>query len=500
MVGDGGNDGGQAYPRVARRSGAGDNELGRRRPVVRRYTHTRQQALSASEDGPSGRGCLTFPGAVGTPHGSGTSRGRGGVDQRQGSASPTGCQSGGWQPRSHQPPHRSAGHRHIPLRDNTAKIKTPPRRSTEPRDTAGRQDPGEPAASASAPYRSPGKLRHVWHGAQVERQAPPTGGRPHQRRLVGQPSGESPVALPQLPCRDGHLPGPQAEDSRVSTPRYTRDLLTRTAAEATSMVDLMRMLEAPMGSGPRHYLSKRLQHYGIDTSHFREEPLPGRERRSFPEELLREAAAQSSSIKEMVEYMGLPPRDSPYGYIRRKLDKLGIDTSHFSGGRGSRSEALPSREDLTRAVAQSHSLAGAMRMLGLSPLGGSGRAKVKHSIESYGLSTAHFTGQGHFRGTTSPRRKSAAQILVRLAPGSPRTQTVLLRRALDDFDVPHVCNECGTGENWQGRRLVLELDHINGDRLDNQIENLRYLCPSCHSQTKTHSRPRRAVIAPGPVE
>ncbi|MFD5483735.1 HNH endonuclease signature motif containing protein [Streptomyces hawaiiensis] len=266
------------------------------------------------------------------------------------------------------------------------------------------------------------------------------------------------------------------------------------------MVDLMRTLEAPLGSGPRNYLIKRLQHYGIDTSHFREEPLPERERRSYPEELLRAAAAQSNSIREMVEYMGLPPRDSPYGYIRKKLDNLAIDTSHFTGRGNSRSGAPFPREDITRAVAESHSLAGVMRMLGLSPLSGSGRVKVKRSIEFYGLSTAHFTGQGHFRGAPSPHRRSATQILVRLAPGAPRTRTVLLRRALDDLGVPHVCNECGTGEKWQGRRLVLELDHVNGDRLDNRIENLRYLCPSCHSQTKTHSRPRRAVTSLGPVQ
>ncbi|GAA2982530.1 hypothetical protein Sfulv_21910 [Streptomyces fulvorobeus] len=67
---------------------------------------------------------------------------------------------------------------------------------------------------------------------------------------------------------------------------------------------------------------------------------------------------------------------------------------------------------------------------------------------------------------------------------------MLLRRALDETGVPHACGACGLGDVWQGKRLVLEIDHINGDRLDNRRENLRYLCPSCHSQTETFAKGR----------
>ncbi|MFE3152616.1 HNH endonuclease [Streptomyces sp. NPDC059218] len=48
-------------------------------------------------------------------------------------------------------------------------------------------------------------------------------------------------------------------------------------------------------------------------------------------------------------------------------------------------------------------------------------------------------------------------------------------------------------DTWRGNRLVLEIDHINGDRLDNRPKNLRYLCPSCHSQTETFSKRRNVT-------
>ncbi|MEU9778236.1 HNH endonuclease [Streptomyces sp. NPDC047968] len=270
--------------------------------------------------------------------------------------------------------------------------------------------------------------------------------------------------------------------------RYPKEALAEAAAASTSLVDLMRRMGAPMGSIALRYLRGRLDAYDIDTSHFSDEPLPPRPRRSYSRERLAQAAAGSHSIREVIEHLGYEPSDSPYGHVRRKLAEFGIDTSHF---RRAADPVVPDRARLEAAVAASHSTAGVLRLLGLPDTGAS-RRLVKHGIAHHGLATDHFTGRAHCRGTRSPYRLAASEVLRALPAGARRTPTARLRRALDELGVPAVCAACGLGEVWQGRPLVLEIDHVNGDPLDNRVENIRYLCPSCHSQTASHSRGIRA--------
>ena len=59
------------------------------------------------------------------------------------------------------------------------------------------------------------------------------------------------------------------------------------------------------------------------------------------------------------------------------------------------------------------------------------------------------------------------------------------KRIIESKLLDYNCNICSEGPTWRGKTLVLQLDHINGINNDNRIENLRFLCPNCHSQTDT---------------
>lgn len=92
------------------------------------------------------------------------------------------------------------------------------------------------------------------------------------------------------------------------------------------------------------------------------------------------------------------------------------------------------------------------------------------------------------KGLKLPNRGNNTRILLKdiLEGNHPQYSTNRLKHRLykEGIKIPK-CEKCGI-EKWQNKPLTLHLDHIDGNSTNHNIENLRILCPNCHSQTDTY--------------
>lgn len=139
-------------------------------------------------------------------------------------------------------------------------------------------------------------------------------------------------------------------------------------------------------------------------------------------------------------------------------------------------------EQLKEMISSSRSRLEVIQKLGLSAPGG--YRTVNKYIRLLNLDISHFETQAERnKRYGKARRIDDAKLFVE---NSDYDTCALKRRIQRDSLIPYICKKCGQGDVWDGEPLVLQLDHINGCNRDNRLENLRYLCPNCHSQTATY--------------
>jgi len=141
-------------------------------------------------------------------------------------------------------------------------------------------------------------------------------------------------------------------------------------------------------------------------------------------------------------------------------------------------------QTLREAIATSDSFAEALRKLEIRAAGGN-YATLRKQIELLNIDTSHMAGMTWNKGKKSPyvMERPLEEILVK---DSDYASTNTLRKRLIRQGIfePR-CLSCGLTE-WLAQPIPLELDHINGDRFDHRLENLRLLCPNCHALTATY--------------
>lgn len=133
------------------------------------------------------------------------------------------------------------------------------------------------------------------------------------------------------------------------------------------------------------------------------------------------------------------------------------------------------------------------RKFGIKVAAGGSYELIKNRCIEYNIDTSHFLGKSFYGGKRNPNHKN------RLKPNDVfkighlyRLSHRLLKRVLIEVGKEYKCQVCSL-KDWNGEILTLDIDHIDGDWSNCLLENLRFICPNCHRQTKTFGGKNKRV-------
>jgi len=260
---------------------------------------------------------------------------------------------------------------------------------------------------------------------------------------------------------------------------WTDEDLRAAVASSLSFAEVLRRLG--LADGSRRYIQQCIVKLGIDASHI----ATGPRRKLFTDDELRGLVANARSATEILQRLGHAIHTNHFFLLRRHIEEIGLDTSHFGHARGRHGPRGRWNDDQLRAaVRESFSYADVIRRVGLVPAGGN-YVQVQRRIRELALDVSHFHPPGHYLKGVKPRPpRPLEELLVSdIEVTSHEFKWRLIRAGLKQ----PACELCG----WAHRREIdgaipIELDHVNGNRRDNRLENLRILCPNCHALQPMH--------------
>jgi Zn finger protein HypA/HybF involved in hydrogenase expression len=189
-------------------------------------------------------------------------------------------------------------------------------------------------------------------------------------------------------------------------------------------------------------------------------------------EILKEKIKEGYTIKKLSNFFEVSE-----GKIRYNLTKFGLNTSGYKRTHNW------TKENLLNAISKSECKSDVLRNLNITLKSGNFQTLDKYCL-LYGIDVSILKYK-YNRGNKYSRILTNNEIFIL---NSSVSKNVVKKRIIQDKLLSYKCSNinCSIIDIWCGNKIKLEIDHINGDNSDNRLENLRYLCPNCHSQTKTH--------------
>lgn len=267
---------------------------------------------------------------------------------------------------------------------------------------------------------------------------------------------------------------------------WTDDDLRAAVADAHSWSDVIRALGLSEAGSARGQLRRAARRAGIAYDR-----LDARPSRTWTDEQLMVAVAEARNLAQVFALMGLKVGGGSWVAMLAHIERLGLDTDHWAPnavrpGRRSPVEPLPrwTDDEVREAAEGARSVAAVLGRLGLDPSRKRGRAALIRRLDELGIDHRSWLGQrwasGRRGGGRPPR--PLTEILVR---GSKISTSQLRRRLIAEGVFEARCVSCELVE-WLAGPIPLQLDHIDGDRTNNELQNLRLLCPNCHALTDTY--------------
>ena len=192
-----------------------------------------------------------------------------------------------------------------------------------------------------------------------------------------------------------------------------------------------------------------------------------------------------NTINDILKELDILPVTTNYNSLKKHLKKHNIDYTHLSYNKKpikvNWSDELLIRNTILKSKTQKEVL----KELGIRAAGGNFKT-LKFYIEKYKIDISHFTkNYDKINKINNLRKIPLSKILVE---NSTYSRTNLKNRLYDEGLKERICELCGQDEIWNGKKMSLILDHVNGIYNDNRLFNLRIVCPNCNATLPTHCR------------